>query len=45
MANIIVRPGWFVPERVVTAEAVFFATAGSFLKQMGSLGPVCFRRR
>src|SRR5215470_13425333 len=37
MANIIVRPGWFVPERHVTPEAVF-QNRRYFLQQMGVVG-------
>ena len=39
MANIIVRPGWHIPERLVTREPVFL-NRRHFLRQMGfaSLG-------
>src|SRR5438093_289677 len=37
MANIIVRPDWFIPERRITPEAVFL-NRRYFLKQMGIAG-------
>src|SRR5262245_9762227 len=37
MANIIVRPGWFIPERCATPEGVF-RNRRSFLKQIGLAG-------
>src|SRR2546427_9876860 len=39
MANIIVRPGWHIPERLVTPEPVFL-NRRHFLRQLGfaSLG-------
>ncbi len=37
MANIILRPDWFIPERLVTPESVFQNRRG-FLKQMGITG-------
>jgi methionine sulfoxide reductase catalytic subunit len=37
MANIIKRPGWFIPEKLVTPEAVYWNRRG-FLKQMGFVG-------
>jgi methionine sulfoxide reductase catalytic subunit len=37
MANIIRRPGWHIPERLVTSEKAFF-NRRAFLKQMGLAG-------
>src|SRR6476646_10288587 len=37
MANIILRPGWFVPEKEVTPERVF-RNRRTFLKELGFLG-------
>jgi methionine sulfoxide reductase catalytic subunit len=37
MANIIKRPGWFLHEKTITPEAVYW-NRRSFLKQMGFMG-------
>ncbi|EEF60178.1 protein-methionine-sulfoxide reductase catalytic subunit MsrP [Pedosphaera parvula] len=37
MANIIKRPGWHIPEKLVTPESLYW-NRRSFLKQMGFLG-------
>jgi sulfoxide reductase catalytic subunit YedY len=37
MANILLRPGWHVPERLVTPEAVFL-NRRHFLREMGFAG-------
>ncbi len=37
MANIVRRPGWYIPERLVTPESVF-NNRRHFLKQLGFLG-------
>lgn len=37
MANIMIRPGWHIPERLVTPEHVFH-NRRQFLKQMGFAG-------
>jgi sulfoxide reductase catalytic subunit YedY len=39
MANVILRPDWHVPERLVTPESVYLKRR-DFLKQMGMVGAV-----
>src|SRR4051794_686957 len=37
MPNVIIRPGWFIPERAVTPEHVY-RNRRQFLKEMGFSG-------
>src|SRR3954470_7131078 len=37
MANIVRRPGWFIPERLVTPEEVFL-NRRKFLRELGFVG-------
>jgi hypothetical protein len=43
MANLIVRPGWQLPERLVTPEKCFL-NRRDFLRQMGFVGGGWTRR-